>query len=125
MGKDYVPNNHSQESNTQAGDRSACVQVIQMLSTGLDTAAEKEQEGTKHNSESSSEIVASGTGEHGAKEGAACEEGYYGSAVCRQHGLVQGREKKMGSRTHFWAAVAWKSSAYEVLPTTPAMTPRS
>lgn len=67
--------NHNQKPNTDTRDHASGVQVFDILSGGLEGAAEDEDDGASEDGEATAEIVACWASEGGSEESAACEDG--------------------------------------------------
>lgn len=60
---------------------SSGVEVVNVLGTGLETTAEKEDDGADEDGPLSAEAITCRAGEHGAEEGTASEDGDNSTAV--------------------------------------------
>jgi len=75
-------NDHNKETDSDSRNNASCIEVVQRLRTSLQSATEDEDDGSNEDSKTAAEIVSSGSGEHGSKEGATRKDGDYSSFLC-------------------------------------------
>lgn len=68
-------NDHDQEPSPQPGDGPASPEPLEVLCGRLEGAADDEDQRAQEDCPPPAEVVADRAGEHGAEEGASCEEG--------------------------------------------------